>query len=68
MRAKQKASAERYKNRGTPKPTQEECDLMKLGHHPELADDGSGPDPTAATNTVKHIGGKYDTRQMTAKS
>ena len=72
-RAKQ--AAERYKNRGTPTPTQEEMDMIKLGHHVELANDGSGPDPNEARNTVKHIGGKhsdkpseYPTRQMSAKA
>ena len=73
-RAKQ--MAEREKNRGTPTPTQEECDLLKLGHHPELVADGSGPDPTEKLNTVRHIGAKekekssnnpeYQTRQQTA--
>ena len=55
-RAKQ--IAERDKHRGTPTPTQEECDLLKLGHHVELANDGSGPDPNENLNTVRHIGGK----------
>jgi hypothetical protein len=40
-----KLSQERYEKRGTPTPTQEEADLLKLGHPVELADDGSGPDP-----------------------
>lgn len=73
-RAKQ--MAEREKHRGTPTPTQEEADLIKLGHHPELANDGSGPDPADAVNTVQHIGakpkaekpGEYPTRQMSAKA
>lgn len=60
-RAKQ--MAEREKNRGTPTPTQEELDLIKLGHHPELANDGSGPDPADALNTVTHIGGKERTKK-----
>lgn len=63
--------AEREKKRGTPTPTQEECDLAKLGHHPELANDGSGPDPNDALNTTKHIGGKpageYATRHLQSK-
>jgi hypothetical protein len=66
-----KDNAEREKKRGTPTPTQEEIDLIKLGHHVELADDGSGPDPNDERNTVKHIGGKpageYSTRSMQAK-
>ena len=33
-----------------PTPTQEECDLAKLGVPIELADDGSGPDPHAESN------------------
>lgn len=69
-RAKQ--AAEREKHRGTPTPTQEEIDLVKLGHHPELANDGSGPDPADKLNTVRHIGakppGEYPTRQMSAKT
>jgi hypothetical protein len=43
QRAKQQQ--EREAKKGTPTPTQEEADLINLGHHPELADDGSGPDP-----------------------
>lgn len=68
---RQKATAEREKHRGTPTPTQEEIDLIKLGHHVELANDGSGPDPNEKLNTVRHIGGKppgeYNTRSMQAK-
>jgi hypothetical protein len=64
-RAKQ--AAEREKKRGTPTPTQEELDLIKLGHHPQLADDGSGPDPADKLNTVQHVGGTYSHRQMSAK-
>jgi hypothetical protein len=67
-----KDMAEREKKRGTPTPTQEEADLLKLGHAVELADDGSGPDPNDERNTVKHIGGKpageYSTRSMSSKS
>jgi hypothetical protein len=67
-----KEHAEREKKRGTPTPTQEEIDMVKMGHPVELANDGSGPDPNEATNTVKHIGGKppgeYATRQMAAKT
>jgi len=40
-----KAQDERRKHRGTPTPTQEEADLIKLGHHVQLAPDGSGDDP-----------------------
>jgi hypothetical protein len=65
---RQKQMAEHEKNKGTPTPTQEECDLAKLGHHPELANDGSGPDPTEKSNTVQHIGGKYSHRSMQAKN
>ena len=77
--ARGKAIAEREKNRGTPTPTQEEADLLKLGHHPELAKDGSPPDPNEALNTVRHIGAKpsdkekpgsgdYSTRSMSPRS
>ena len=67
--ARQKATAEREKNRGTPTPTQEEADLLKLGHPVELAADGSPPDPndpSAKTKeaTAQHSGG-YSTRQAT---
>ncbi|HEY2243472.1 MAG TPA: hypothetical protein VGH47_04510 [Xanthobacteraceae bacterium] len=69
-----KDMAERDKHRGTPTPTQEECDLAKLGHHPQLADDGSGPDPNEKLNTVRHIGAKppasnaeYQTRAAAPK-
>jgi hypothetical protein len=67
-----KEAVERDKKRGTPTPTQEEIDLVKLGHQVELANDGSGPDPSDERNTVKHIGGKpageYSTRSMQPKS
>jgi len=36
--------------RGTPTPTQEELDAIKRGEHPELAADGSGPDPLNEAN------------------
>jgi hypothetical protein len=43
-RAKQDAQrAEVMK--GRPTPTQEENDIAILGGHPELSEDGSGPDP-----------------------
>lgn len=53
------------KLQGTPTPTQEEADLIKLGHHPELAPDGS-TDPYAERNlqATEH-GGGYQTRQST---
>jgi len=43
-------SAKQYKERmkGRPTPTQEECDQIKLGMHPELSPDGSDPDPAQA--------------------
>ena len=53
----------RNKQLGTPTPTQEEADLIKMGHHPELAPDGS-TDPYAERNlqATEH-GGGYQTRQ-----
>jgi hypothetical protein len=71
---RQKVTEERNKNRGKPTPTQMECDLMKLGNHPELEPDGSLPDPnhpspTAAKKEVHAgSGGSYSTRQQTAKT
>ena len=55
---------------GTPTPTQEEADLIKLGHHPELAPDGS-TDPYSAKAmepaSSQHTGGGYQTRQTRAE-
>ena len=31
--ARAKAAQEKYEKRGTPTPTQEEADMLKLGHH-----------------------------------
>jgi hypothetical protein len=70
--ARQKQMAEREKNRGTPTPTQEEADLAKLGHHVELAKDGSPEDHGFGTTRQREMaaesGGKgYETRQSTAR-
>jgi regulator of protease activity HflC (stomatin/prohibitin superfamily) len=62
---RQKAMAEREKQRGTPTPTQEEADLIKLGHHPELAKDGSPEDPNVGFGTRPKT---YEDRQMRASS
>jgi len=35
---------------GRPTPTQDELNKIALGEHVELADDGSGPDPTTKDN------------------
>ena len=43
--AREKQAAERAANAGTPTPTQEEADLLKLGNPVDLAPDGSPPDP-----------------------
>jgi hypothetical protein len=68
--ARDKQMAEREKNRGTPTPTQEEADLLKLGHAVELAPDGSPPDPNVNPPAGKkerdmegQHGGGYQTRQ-----
>lgn len=63
--ARAKATAEHHKiYDGKPTPTQEEADLIKLGHHPELEPDGS-TDPDAAT---KEAGKQppYQTREARA--
>jgi hypothetical protein len=72
--ARQKQMAEREKNRGTPTPTQEEADLAKLGHHPELAKDGSPEDPNVGfgkreREMTSGESGRtgYETRQSTAR-
>ncbi|MBO0717693.1 MAG: hypothetical protein J2P55_10220 [Rhizobiales bacterium] len=58
--------------RGRPTPTQDECDQIKLGMHPEISVDGSGPDLNEATNTVRHMSpgrpAEYKTRDMGASS
>jgi hypothetical protein len=63
--AREKAQAEREKHRGTPTPTQEEADLAKLGHHVDLAKDGS-PEEGAVQERQAVAGGhaNYETRQM----
>ena len=67
-----KAYEEHKKKRtGTPVPTQEECDLIKLGHHPELAKDGSEEDPNVGFSTKQLEGERsersgYQTRHTTA--
>ncbi|HEY2245182.1 MAG TPA: hypothetical protein VGH47_13355 [Xanthobacteraceae bacterium] len=65
---REKQMAERAKNQGTPTPTQEEADLLKLGHAVELAPDGSPPDPNTVPAEKKDMaaaghGGGYATRQ-----
>jgi hypothetical protein len=67
--ARAKAQEERAKHRGRPTPTQEELDLINLGHHPELSPDGSPPDPNVGFGTrqvqAEHGGSGYQTRQST---
>jgi hypothetical protein len=69
--AREKSRAEHDKKyKGTPTPTQEEADLAALGHHPELAPDGSeDPDKPAAApqkQAEAGSGASYQTRQATA--
>lgn len=68
MKAQQE---QRDKNKGTPTPTQEEADLLKLGEHPDLAEDGSAEDPNVGFGVTRHMegskGGGYATRQSTAQ-
>lgn len=67
---------QRASMRGTPTPTQEEADLIKTGHHPTLAEDGSTepqwPAPVAAKDkkhaTAEHGGANYNTRSQTAST
>jgi hypothetical protein len=72
-------STEEYQKRmkGRPTPTQEECDLIKLGAAPDaLEPDGSDPDPNnglifgqhSRQLEPAHSGGGYQTRQSTARS
>jgi hypothetical protein len=73
--AEQKAKSveEAYGHQGTPTPTQEECDLAKLGVPLEThADDGSGPSPefklvniAKQSEANKPSGGGYQTRAAT---
>lgn len=60
---------ERERSRGTPTPTQEEADLIMLGHHPELAEDGSEQDPNVGFSQAqlegeRGSGGGYENRTM----
>jgi hypothetical protein len=70
--AREKAREEREKSRGRPTPTQEEIDLIKLGHHVELSPDGSPPDPNVGFGTrqveAQPASGGYHTRQSTPAS
>jgi hypothetical protein len=68
-RAKARAAHEEYTH-GTPTPTQEEANLLKMGNHVELAADGSGPDPYIYGHSKKESnpsgsGAGYQTRQST---
>jgi hypothetical protein len=49
---------------GRPTPTQDELNKIALGEHVELAEDGSGPDPTAQANAEAQ---KKITRQGVAE-
>jgi hypothetical protein len=57
-----KQAQERMK--GRPTPTQEELDKIALGEHPDLSDDGSGPDPTSEPAKGS---APYRTRDMAAR-
>lgn len=66
---KAKSVEEAYSHQGKPTPTQEECDLAKLGLTLEThEDDGSGPSPkyetviTRQSEPSKPSGGNYQTR------
>jgi hypothetical protein len=74
---KKKSVAEAFAHQGKPTPTQEECDLAKLGVPlDEHEDDGSGPSPQFRTvierqsEPAKPAGdaGKYQTRTATPAS
>lgn len=59
--------------KGKPTPTQEENDIAVLGGHPDLEDDGSGPDPNNAFVGMRHTeakpsSGGYQTRQSSAST
>jgi hypothetical protein len=62
--ARAKATAEREKHRGTPTPTQEEIDLVKLGHHVTLAKDGSPEEGAVAKQAEAGGATSYETREM----
>jgi hypothetical protein len=67
-RAKAKAAHDKV-YLGRPTPTQEECDLIKLGHHPELEPDGStDPDTVGKSLEAEGSRGGYQTRQMSSGS
>jgi hypothetical protein len=71
-RKKSNDEANKRMESSTPTPTQEECDLARLGAPPEkLADDGSGPEPKVVLThrVVEPSEGKpaqagYATRQV----
>jgi hypothetical protein len=70
--ARAKFYADRAKHLGRPTPTQEECDLIRLGNHIELSPDGSPPDPwntgqSKESAAANHGGGGYAHRQSTAR-
>jgi hypothetical protein len=74
---REKSVAEAYeKLKGKPTPTQEENDRAALGEHVlNKEDDGSGPDPTAATRPAETRDARpageragYRTRQETPRS
>ena len=48
---------QREAHKGTPTPTQEEADMIKLGHHVELAKDGSEEDPNVGFTQEQLVGG-----------
>jgi hypothetical protein len=62
---------QREAHRGTPTPTQEEADLLNLGHHVDLAKDGSEEDPNVGF-TQRQLegerGGDYKTRRSEPES
>lgn len=49
--------------KGKPTPTQEENDIACSGGHPELEEDGSGPDTPQARAMEAGKSGGYQTRQ-----
>jgi hypothetical protein len=71
--AKAKSVEEAYAHQGKPTPTQEECDLAKLGVAlEEHEDDGSGPSPQIKTVITRQSeakkpegSGNYQTRTAT---
>jgi hypothetical protein len=65
--AREKAAADREKHRGTPTPTQEEVDLVKLGHHIDLAKDGSPEEGVEQREAAAGGRAAYETRQLGSK-